>query len=97
VDAGDLVTGVRFVLPGSWSGLARADLSGLTCTAETVGQALEWLSGRHPVLRQRVLADDGTIAPWTLVSLAGERVTDASTPIPADGSELHVIAMLMGG
>lgn len=91
------MTGVRFVLPGSWSGLAGADLSGLTCPARTVGQALEWLTGQYPVLTQRVLADDGTIAPWVLVSLDGERVTDTGTQIPADGSELQVIAALMGG
>lgn len=91
------MSNVRFVLPGSWSGLAGADLSGLACTAETVGQALEWLTGRYPVLAQRVLADDGTIAPWVLVCLDGEHVTDVGTPVPAVGSELQVIAALMGG
>jgi hypothetical protein len=91
------VSDVRFVLPGSWSGVAGADLSGLACTAGTVGQALEWLTGRYPVLAQRVLASDGAIAPWVLVCLDGEPVTDAGTPVPAGGSELQVIAALMGG
>jgi hypothetical protein len=91
------VNEVRFVLPGSWSALAGSDLSGIACTAATVGQALTWLTQRYPVLAQRIFADDGTIAPWTLVCLGNERVSDTGTPVPALGGELRVIAALMGG
>lgn len=88
---------VRFVLPSSWSTLAQCDLSGLVCTADTVGQALVWLTQQYPMLAQRIFADDGTIAPWVLVCLNNERIENTDTPVPDRDSELQIIAALMGG
>ncbi|MEU1957341.1 MoaD/ThiS family protein [Nocardia rhamnosiphila] len=87
---------IRFVLPASWSSLAQADLSSLSCEASTVDQALKWLIEQHPVFVERIYTEHD-LAPWTIVCLNHHHILDPSTPIPAGDHELQIIPALMGG
>ncbi|WP_330233039.1 MoaD/ThiS family protein [Nocardia sp. NBC_00508] len=88
---------VRFVLPASWSTLARADLSQLSCNASTVEQALRWLIESHPMFAERVFTEEGALAPWTIVCLNHIHILDPSTAISDGDHELQIIPALMGG
>lgn len=91
---------VRFILPTSWRTLAGSSLTGLNCDAATVGQALAWLTDLFPVFTERILTEDGRLAPWTLVCL---NHTDVRTigglaaEITSSDAELEIIPALMGG
>jgi molybdopterin converting factor small subunit len=91
---------VRFVLPANWRTIAGESLTGLSCPADTVGQALHWLCGKYPVFAERIFASERDIAPWVLVCLDGADVRTLrglDTEVVRAGHELHVIAALMGG
>ena len=91
---------VRFTLPASWRTLTGSSLTDLTCDATTVGQALTWLTDLFPVFTERILTEDGELAPWALVCL---NYTDVRTigglaaEIKSRDSELEIIPALMGG
>ncbi|WP_040781600.1 hypothetical protein [Nocardia pneumoniae] len=91
---------VRFTLPASWRTLAGSNFAGLTCDAVTVGQALTWLTDTFPVFKERIITEDGDLAPWTLVCLNHidvRSIGGLAAEITGDDSELEIIPALMGG
>jgi hypothetical protein len=90
---------IRFVLPANWRTVAGQNLAGLNCPADTVGQALHWLSEQHPCFAERIFSN-GEIAPWVLVCLDGTDVRTLhglDTSVAKPDHELHIIPALMGG
>ncbi|WP_306365285.1 hypothetical protein [Nocardia sp. CC227C] len=91
------MTTVAFTVPPSWN--TEASMTELSCEAATVGEALTWFCDRYPPLRKRFMTDNG-IAPWALVCLNHTDVRTLhglDTPITHPGSDIQILAALMGG
>lgn len=95
------MSAVRFVVPANWSDLTGRDMSNLWCTADTLGDALRWLSDQFPGLVGRILTADGTIPRYATVALNGERVSAVDgLDIRLTGEqpyEVCVLSAFMGG
>lgn len=90
---------LRFTLPASWRTVAGSSLADLACDADTVEQALTWLTELFPVFKERIITDDGELAPWTLVCLnhTDVRTIGGLTAAITVDSEIQIIPALMGG
>lgn len=66
---------VRFVLPTNWSTVAKRDLTGLGCAADTLGEALSWLANQCPEVADRVLDPQGKIPRCAVVAVDDQRVS----------------------
>lgn len=89
---------VTFTVPPSWN--TETPMTELSCEATTVGEALTWFCDRYPVLQKRFMTDDRRIAAWALVCLNHIDVRTLhglDTPITHPGSEIQLLAALMGG
>ncbi|GLX95524.1 MoaD/ThiS family protein [Herbidospora sp. NBRC 101105] len=87
------------VIPSAWRTAAGIGDLTLTCAAETVGQAVEWLAETYPPLRQRVLAEPDRLANWVNVFVDGEDIRELDgldTLLPSD-NQIIVLPALAGG
>jgi sulfur-carrier protein len=65
----------------------------------TVGDLIEDLEGRHPGIRERLLADDGGLRRFVNVYVDDEDVrfqNGLATPVP-DGASVSIIPAVAGG
>ncbi|WP_216898402.1 MoaD/ThiS family protein [Nocardia alni] len=92
---------VRFVVPGNWGALTGRDMSNLWTEADTLGDALRWLTSEFPAVADRILTAEGTIPRYAAVALNDERVSAAEgIDIPLTGQQPHEVCVLsafMGG
>ena len=89
---------IRIELPAALQALAE-DQAGLKVAATTVGEALEALSHRHPLLLSRILTRGGQLRPHVNLfvnerDVRAERGLD--TPLNA-GDTLLVVPSVAGG
>ena len=91
---------VRFVLPTNWSTIAKRDLAGLECSADTLGEALRWLSDQCPEVADRVLDPQGKIPRCAVVAVDDQRVsTSEGLDWRFSGAqhEVSLLSAFMGG
>lgn len=91
---------VTFHIPGPLqsftNGLSRVEID---AAANTVGEALRALWGRHPGIRYRVVTEQGSVREHLNIFVGEEciRFTGGlETPLPL-GSEIFILPALSGG
>jgi sulfur-carrier protein len=90
---------VEIVVPANWRTVAGHELGRLSCDADTVGAALQWLIAEHPQFSNRLFDGGGRLASWINIYLGEENIRDLSsldTAIPTDLT-LVVVPAMAGG
>ncbi|MEU5764171.1 hypothetical protein [Nocardia sp. NPDC047648] len=91
---------VTFQVPTNWKTIVGGDLAELTCTADTLGDALRWFAKQYPTLANRILTDTGQIPRYATIALDGERISSSDRldlPLPGTNHEVALLSAFMGG